>query len=537
MQADTVLTNGVIYTQEGARSRVTALAIRAGRVLASGADEEMRALLRVGGQLLNLDGRAVFPGLIDAHVHLQLYADFLESVDLNATQSEQDAAERVAARARTLPPGSWVQGSGWDQTRWPGGAFPSAASLDALIPDHPVFLLARSAHAAWVNSAALREAYISETTPDPLGGSFARDERGRPSGLLLESAMEQISKVIPPADDEQNAARILRAIRRGQRAGLVAVHDFDGAACFRALQLLRERGQLQFRVVKTIRARYLDQALALGLRGGFGDDWLRIGAVKLFADGALGPRTAWMIDPYEGEPENRGISVTDPEDIYLVASRASAGGLPTTVHAIGDRAVHEVLNVFEAVRREEAVAGIRPDQRRHRIEHVQLIHPDDVGRLGRLGLVASMQPTHATSDMVMADQYWGDRSAYAYNWRLQLRAGAILAFGSDAPIEAIEPLPGIQAAVTRRRLDGTPGPEGWRSASEERFSVMEAVAGFTTGAAWAAGLEDRQGRLAPGHYADLIVLGQDITVCDPMSIAETPVLGTMIDGEWVHREF
>ena len=269
----------------------------------------------------------------------------------------------------------------------------------------------------------------------------------------------------------------------------------------------------------------------------FGSDYLRVGGVKIFADGALGPRTAWMVEPYEGEPGNTGISTTDPEEMMEAVSRASAAGLPATIHAIGDRAVHHVLNVYEAVRAQEAARGVARGQRRHRIEHVQLIHPDDAQRLGELGIIASMQPNHATSDMEMADRYWGSRADYAYNWRLQLEAGAVLALGSDAPIEPIEPLPNIQSAVTRRRLDGSPGPEGWRSGAGGggRLSVEEAVRGFTLGPAYAAGLEGRLGRLAPGYLADLVVLGQDIFTCDPMAIAETPVLGTMIGGEWVHR--
>ena len=218
-------------------------------------------------------------------------------------------------------------------------------------------------------------------------------------------------------------------------------------------------------------------------------------------------------------------------------SRASAAGLPSAIHAIGDRAVHAVLDVYEAVRREEAGRGVAPAQMRHRIEHVQLIHPADARRLGALGVVASMQPNHATSDMEIADRYWGGRADYAYNWRLQLEAGAPLALGSDAPIEPLEPLPNIQAAVTRRRPGGAPGPEGWRAGEggRNRLTVEEAVRGFTLGAAYAAGLEHRLGRLAPGTLADLVVLGQDIFTCDPMAIAETPVRGTMVGGEWVHR--
>lgn len=538
MQADTVLVNGNIRTQYDAQPRVRALAIGAGRIIALGSDDDMRALLAPGGELVDLGGALVIPGLVDAHVHLSWYAHFLHNVDLTGARSAQHAAELVAERARGTAAGTWIEGRGWSQDRWPDRAFPTAAQLDALVPGHPVYLEAQSAHAAWVNSAALRQAGITAETPDPPGGRIGRGASGEPSGVLFESAMRLVKERMPEPGPEQVAEQSRVAIARAQRGGLTGVHDFDGAVAFQAYQLLHERDALGFRIVKNIPVELLDHAISVGLRWGFGDDFLRIGGVKMFADGALGPRTAWMVEPYEGEPENTGISTMDPEEMMACASRASAAGLPSTIHAIGDLAVHHVLNVYEAVRGEEAARGVSPDRLRHRIEHVQIIHPDDAGRLGALGIIASMQPNHATSDMEMADRYWGSRADYAYNWRLQLDAGAWLALGSDAPIEPVEPLPNIQAAVTRRRADGSPGSEGWRAGADGRgrLTVEEAVRGFTLGPAYAAGLEDRLGRLTPGYLADLVVLGQDIYMCDPMAIGETPVLGTMIGGRWAHRE-
>ena len=539
MRADTVLYNGNIHTQFDGQPYVTALALRAGRVLAVGDDDAMRDLLDPDGEAVDLGGALVIPGLVDAHVHLSWYAHFLHGVDLTVARSAQHGAELVAERAAQTPPGKWIRGRGWSQDRWADRAFPTAAQLDALVPDHPVFLDAQSGHAAWVNSAALRLAHIGAETPDPATGRIGRDGEGNPSGVLFKSAMELVSNVIPEPTPEQVAEQVKVAIRRAQRGGLTGVHDFDGALAFRAYQVLHERRELDFRIVKNLPVALLDHAEAVGLRWGFGDEYLRIGGVKIFADGALGPRTAWMVEPYEGEPDNTGICTTDPEEMMERVSRASAAGLPSTIHAIGDRAVHAVLDVYEAVREEEAARGVAPSELRHRIEHVQIIHPDDARRLGELGIVASMQPNHATSDMEMADRYWGDRADYAYNWRLQLDAGARLALGSDAPIEPIEPLPNIQAAVTRRRADGSPGPEGWRSGAggRGRLTVDEAVRGFTLGPAYAAGVEDRRGRLAPGYLADLTVLGQDIYTCDPMSIGGSPVLGTMVGGQWVHRIF
>ena len=539
MAVDLILRNGRIYTQIGSQPWASALAIRGERVVAVGGDDEVFSLSGPGSRVVDLGGKLVIPGLIDAHVHLSWYAHFLHNVDLTWAQTAQQAAEVVAGQAQRTPPGEWVLGRSWSQDRWPDRAFPTAAQLDALVPHHPVCLDAQSGHAAWVNSAALRLAGITADTPDPRGGRIGRDASGNPSGILFEAAMDLVKRIIPDPTPEQIAEQVKTAIRRAQRGGLTGIHDFDGALAFQAYQLLRQRGELDLRIVKNIPVELLDQALAVGLRWGFGDDMLRIGGIKIFADGALGPRTAWMIEPYEGEPDNYGLCTTDPEEMMEAVSRASAGGLPAAIHAIGDRAVHHVLNVYEAVRAQEAARGIRPDQRRHRIEHVQIIHPDDAPRLGQLGIVASMQPNHATSDMEMADRYWGARSEYAYNWRLQLDGGAVLAFGSDAPIEPIEPLPNIQAAVTRRRADGMPGPEGWRSGprGRGRLAIEEAVRGFTLGPAYAAGMEDRLGRLAPGYFADLMVLGQDIFTGDPMAIGEAPVLGTMVGGTWVHREF
>lgn len=539
MNAETVLYNGIIRTQYEAQPCVSALAVRDGRVIALGTDDEVRPLLASAGEAINLEGKLVLPGLVDAHVHFSHYASLLHEVDLTLTRSAQEAAERVAEFAQRLPAGAWVRGRGWSQEHWAERTFPTAALLDALIPDRPVYLAAHSGHAAWVNSLALRLAHIGPQTPDPPGGKIARDAAGNPSGVLFETAMELVNRVMPEPSPEQLAEAVKIAMAHAHRSGLTGVHDFDGALAFRAYQILHERGDLTLRIVKNIPLDLLDHAIALGIRWGFGDDFLRIGGVKLFADGALGPRTAWMMEPYEGEPRNYGICTLDPEEMREHVSRASAAGLPSAIHAIGDRAVHHVLNVYEAVRAEEAERGVLPEQMRHRIEHVQLIHPQDAPRLGQLGVVASMQPNHAPSDMDMAERYWGNRCDFAYNWRLQLDAGAMLALGSDAPIEPIEPLPNIQAAVTRRRPDGTPGPQGWRSGPDGRgrLSVEEAVRGFTLGPAYAAGMKDRLGRLAPGYLADLVVLEQDIYTCDPMTIGAVGVLGTMVGGRWVHRLF
>jgi hypothetical protein len=304
----------------------------------------------------------------------------------------------------------------------------------------------------------------------------------------------------------------------------------DGVDCFQGLQVLRQTGRLTMRVIKSIPLAHLAEAIGAGLRTGFGDDWLRIGGVKMFADGALGPRTAWMLEGFDSAPDNTGISVLPPEALHEAILKANAHGLAATVHAIGDRANREVLNIFAKAR---GGAGMPRPHIRNRIEHVQLLHPADACRLAELGVVASMQPLHATSDMHMADHQWSKRTAGAYALRTQQDCGAVLALGSDYPVETLDPLAGIHAAVTRRRADGTPGPEGWHP--EQRLTVEQAVRGYTAGPAYAAGMEGELGSLAPGKWADLTILDQDIFTIEPMEILNTRVLATLTAGRFVWR--
>jgi len=348
--------------------------------------------------------------------------------------------------------------------------------------------------------------------------------------MLYETAGELVFQHIPHPSIEQIAEQMQATQKIALAAGLTGIHDYDGPKCFAALQTLHERGQLHLRVVKNINDPHIEHAHALGLRWGFGDDWLRIGGLKIFADGALGPRTALMVAPYENAPQNTGIRVTEKETMYQLVSRASLEGLPSTIHAIGDLAVRDVLDVYERVRAEEAQRGVKPSQRRHRIEHVQIIHPDDLDRLAELDVIASMQPIHATSDWQMADAYWGARCRYAYNPRAQLDRGVTVAFGSDSPIDPFEPIPNIYAAVARRRPDAK--TDSWYP--ENRISVAEAVHGFTLGPAYAAGMEDRLGKLITGYLADLVVLDRDIFTIDTEEILDIEVMGTMVGGNWRH---
>jgi predicted amidohydrolase YtcJ len=532
MKAKQLFYNGKIYTLDAKMPVVSSIAINGDTIVAIGNDE-LRFQFNDAAEKIDLQKKVVIPGMVDAHAHLQLYTQSMHNVNLTDTGSVHEAIERLKAYRDKNQGAEWIQGWGWRQDDWPDRAFPTTVMIDRVIPDIPVTLTARSGHATWSNSLALARANISRHTPDPSGGEIQRDSAGQPTGLLLDEAMKLVDDIIPPMPIPELAKKMENAIKTINEIGLIGFHDFDGPDSFQALQALKEQSKLSLRVVKHIRSSNLDDAIRLGLHTGFGDDFLRIGSIKIFVDGALGSRTAAMFDPYEGESGNRGIVVTDKEDLIQLARKASISGLNCAVHAIGDRAVHDVLDAYESVRLIEKEHGISVNERRHRIEHVQLIHPDDAARLGTLGIVASMQPTHATSDMYMADKHWGKRAANSYNWRLQLDHGATLAFGSDAPVESVNPFLGIHAAVTRRREDGTPDPMGWRPENNGRLTVQEALHAYTVGPSFAAGLDGRLGRLAPGYLADLLVLNQDLFIVDPMEIVDTKPLSVMIGGKWV----
>lgn len=533
---DHILYNAVIYTQNLAQPIASALAIYQGRIVAVGDDHTIRQLATPTTTQTNLHGRCVLPGLTDAHLHWHAYSRKLRAVDLVDVPSKAEALRRVAERAAITAPDEWIFGIGWRKDIWEGNQFPTAADLDGVVPNRLIYLVDRSGHAAWVNSLTLQKAHIHGNIADPAGGGFMRDALGNPTGVLLEMpAMRLVSEQMPRETAPLIADWMHDAQQQALKMGLTGFHDFDRPLCLAALQLLREAGELNLRVVKQINVPYIEHAYQLGLRSGFGDDWIRIGGLKIFSDGALGPQTALMVEPYAGS-DNYGIAVTDKEEMYELVSKASYHGLFSTIHAIGDRAVHDVLDVFEAVRAQEAEQGIPRSARRHRIEHVQITLADDAPRLAQLDLIASMQPIHATSDYEMVDRYWGERGVYGYALRTQLAAGARLALGSDAPLDDINPWAGIHAAVTRRRADGLPGPDGWYPA--QKLTLSEAIHGYTLGPAYAAMQEHQLGMLASNYLADLIVLDHDIfTLEDPMEILRIKVLGTMVGGVWRYQEF
>jgi predicted amidohydrolase YtcJ len=411
---------------------------------------------------------------------------------------------------------------------------PDRNDLDDLAPDNPVILWRTDLHLAWVNSRALREAGISADTPDPPMGVIDRDQAGQPTGILRELAINLVRDILPKPRAYETDQAMRRAIAQVHRLGLTGVHDMrimggeDGPPAFHAWQRLRAKGELKLRAWMMLPSERLSEAIGLGLRTGFGDDCLRVGGIKIFSDGATGPRTAWMLEPF-ADAES-GMPLTPMQKIADLIARAHQAGISTTIHAIGDRAIRELLDVFTEVLHRQQGPGqpLAP----HRIEHVQHSHPADLKRLGPLGLVASVQPLHVTDDFAMVDHACGQRGSWAYAFRDLLNAGTVLALGSDCPVASPNPFWGIHAAVTRQRRDGTPAG-GWYPA--QRMTVAEAVWGYTMGPAQATGQVARQGSLTPGKLADLIALDRDIFAIPAEEIADTQVWLTVFDGQVVYR--
>jgi len=527
MYIDTVLYNGTIHTLDPQTPTAEAIALSGEQIAAVGSTDDLCALLGPNGKSIDLDGKTVVPGLVDAHLHFAGYSQRLDQVHIHELPKEETLA-RVKERVLQSGPGTWLRGGGWNCNLWPGGAFPTRQDLDAIAPDNPVALSSKDGHSVWINTRAMQEAGIDANTDDVPGGAVFRDASGMPTGILQENAQGLIRDAIPRPTPEENVSAIERGMASAHRLGLTGVHDCEGAEALAAFQTLRRQGKLTMRVLMHIPQSSVEAAIQVGIHDGLGDPWIRFYGCKIFADGALGSRSAWMIAPYEDDPNSTGIPTITPEDLTALVRQCNQAGLSVAVHAIGDGANRAVLDAIENVR-DENTAHLR-----NRIEHVQLLHPDDIPRLARLGVVASMQPIHATADIDIVDQHWGARGTSSYAWRSLLDTGTMLAFGSDAPVEDISPLVGIHAAVTRRRANGYPAPEGWYP--EQRLTVHEALYAYTMGAAYASGEENIKGSLVPGKLADLVVLDRDLYQIDRMEILETKVVATMVGGTFVYRD-
>ena len=532
-----ILYNGKLYTQDPDFSQATAFAIRGTRFWALGSDDEILALAGPNTQLIDMGGRLALPGLTDAHFHYRRWALVRHQLPLAMAASLTDLRAQVAQATREKSPDCGIMGHGWNETRWPEPRIPTRADLDDVAPTHPVFLSRSDGHLALANSQALHQAGITADTPDPPEGIIDRDASGEPTGVLRERAIELVSDVVPPPTEAETIGAMRDGLAVLNRLGLTGVHDqraMDpayGLAAFRAWQQLEAAGELTLRAWMNIPVENLDLAATVGLRTGFGNDRFRVGHVKFFADGGQGARTAWMLEPYEDA--DCGMPITPPVEMAEIVRHAHQSGLAVSVHSIGDRANRELLTVLEQVLNGEQTSPTAPPAARHCIEHVQMIRPEDVDRLARLDVVASVQPIHVTDDMPMVDQSVGPRGRFAYPFRTMLDAGVTLAFGSDCPVADPNPLWGIHAAVTRQRQDGTP-PGGWYP--EQRLTVAEAVWGFTMGPALATGRETQLGSITPGKLADLIVLDRDIFAIDPMEIATAQVVMTVFDGQVVYEQ-
>lgn len=532
MTAVTIYERAQVHVEADPAVSADALAVAGGRLIAVGNRDDLVAAFP-RARRVDLLGLPVFPGLTDAHIHVIGYGLGLLQIELRETRSIAEAARTIAAGAAVWRGGPWIVGSGWDKNIWAEGRFPTRHDLDPATGDRPAACSSKDGHLLWVNSAALRLAGITRDTPDPPGGVIGRDAAGEPDGLLKEAAAGLVRLALPPVTQDQREQAALAAAAGLHRLGITAVHNFTGTtedtpAAFETFQRLRARDALTLRVVACVPEAHIEAAASCGLRTTFGDALLRVGPVKIFADGTLGSQTASMLEPFEGQPGNHGIQVRTSEELDRLVARALRAGMWTAVHAIGDRANRDVLDVFERHLDLSRRVGAR-----HRIEHVQVLHPHDLPRLARLGVVASVQPIHATADRDIADRYWGARARWAYAFRSLAERGAVLAFGSDAPVETPDPWRGLYAAVTRQREE-EPDRPAWYP--EERVTLREALRAYTAGAAYAAGSEAWQGTLEPGKAADFVVLDRDPYVGAPEDLLRIQVLATVVDGRVVHAQ-
>lgn len=535
-----ILVGGKLHTQDPDYPRATAVAIHGRHVRAVGDDDEIRLLAGRHTRIVDLEGRLVLPGMTDGHVHYYDWSLGLRRLPLAETPSLAEVKRRVAERAQETEPGEWVLGQGWNESRWPEARMPTRDDLDAVAPDNPVIIWRNDLHLAVVNSRGLEEAGITADTPNPPEGVIDRDASGEPTGILRELAINLVTEVIPPPTEEETVDAMRDGFGLLHQLGVTGIHDYrimggaDGPPAFRAYQRLQAESALDLRMWMHIPGEKLGEAAALGLRTGMGDDYLRVGHVKLFSDGGQGARTAWMLEPYEdtGEP---GMPLTPMGEIAEAVQLADRSGLAVAVHAIGDRANRELVGVFEGILGGDRASDTAPPVAPHRIEHVQMIQPEDVERLAKLGVVASVQPIHCPDDIPMIETSVGPRGRFAYPFRDMLEAGVPMAFGSDCPVANPNPMFGIHAAVTRQTRDGKPSG-GWYP--EQRLTPAQAVWGFTMGTARVSGREDQMGSITPGKLADLVVLDRDILALGesaPEEIAKAEVAMTVFDGRVVYE--
>ena len=525
-----IIRNGYFYTLDDDNPTATVVVIQGDRIVYAGDDEGAESYTAKNTEVIDLKGAVALPGLIDAHAHMMSLGKFLNELSLKGVDSPWEVRRLVQEKAVNAPEGEWITGRGWDQNLWESKEFPTYEELGG-VEANPVYLSRVGGHAVWVNKTALDLCGITRETDDPNGGRIVRFDSGEPTGILIDNAINLVRDKIPKASREVKKRWLLRAVRECAKWGLTGVGD--AWVTKETLELYREiiaEDSMTMRVYCLLsdEAELLDEFYKSGPVVEYGGGLLTMRAVKLFADGALGSRGALLFEPYSDDESTCGIMVTGEEEIYRRAVEALKAGLQVSTHAIGDRANHITLNAYQ-----RALAEIPGEDRRLRIEHDQVLIPKDIGRYRELRVIASMQPTHATSDMPWAEDRLGsERIKGAYAWRSLLDAGARLAFGSDFPVEQVNPFLGIYSAVTRQDLEGKP-EGGWYP--EQKLTVEEAVRGFTVWAAYAQFQEDEIGMIRAGMYADFTVIDRDIFQVSPREIAEAEVLMTIVGGEIVYQ--
>ena len=519
---ETAILSSRVFTGDPARPWAQAVYVKDGQIAAVGSDDEVRAACSKEAQVFELPGRLIAPGIVDAHLHFINFGLYLERVDLRDLTSIAACRERVKAAVARTKPGAWIIGRGWSEHIWADRREPCAADLDDLSPDHPVMLVRCCGHTVWINSVAMKLAGITREAADAPGARIERDANGRPIGLCREYR-KIIEKIVPPPSLAERKAAALRAQAEALRHGVTGVHTCETLPEWDALAALETEGKLRIRIHHTLPPEEVEQAKARGIELGKGSERLWFGQVKIFADGTLGSGTALLHAPYTDNPSTKGLECLTVTQMQERIELAYRHGGDIAVHAIGDLAVSNVLQAIRAARR--IVRG----KRRDRIEHVQLVQPDDLEVFKALDVIASVQPVHLLTDMAVAEKKWGlGRCRYAYAWKAMLKTGVRVQFGSDAPVEHINPLLGTYAAITRQSLRGEP-KDGWFPA--ERLTLEETIHAFTQVPAWASRKEKELGCLSTGKKADLTVFREDLFQTAANRLTSVPVELTMVNGE------
>ena len=529
--ADLIVTNARIYTVDDSRPIVAAMAVRDGRIAFTGSAREAMALKGTSTKIVDLAGRTVIPGMVDAHAHLLGLGQALRIVNLVGAKSYDEVIARVVARAKGLPPGQWLLGRGWDQNQWGDTRFPTHDALSRALPNNPVYLTRVDGHAGLANAAAMRAASVTAASKEPSGGKVERTASGDPTGVFIDNAKDLVEHFIPPGTREETRQAIRAAIAESQRYGLVGLHDAgESRATIDLMEEMARAGEIPFRLYVMIGddSAAVAHYLARGPQSGLYDNHLWLRSFKLYADGALGSRGAALLEPYSDDANNKGLILTAPAHIQDVAVRALRAGFQVNTHAIGDRGNRVVLDAYDAALKQVPVAD-----HRFRVEHAQILHHDDIPRFAELGVIPSMQAVHQTSDMYWAGSRLGaGRLLGAYAWRSVLETGVVVPNGSDFPVEAVNPLLSFHSAVARQDAENWPAG-GWLP--EQRMTRQEALMSMTIWPAFAAFQEATMGSLAPGKLADFVVLDRDIMTVADRDILGTAVLATYIGGKPVYE--